>query len=427
VSRHAGLRLRVYVIGGFIGLVGSLALGQPEPAILAVAMLVVVVVGLVWVGRPTLEVVILDAPTSIVEGEEREVVIRLRSDLPADGIYLDLRPAPGLRIEQVEGASLVQPDRVWCEIDGQLDITVTFAAVGWGRRSIGPIMAYGDSALGLLELRQEFSQVVTMVSVPSDTLIAGLLIPRETNLHSGDLVSKLRGVGSEFAELRPYRPGDDPRALNWRVSSRTASWWVNDRHPERNGDVVMVVDGQTQPGTGGDLLVDRAVRLAGGLVRDYGRRRYRLGLVTVDGVARWIQPGSGELHRRRLVEQLLDIHGGESSRATIERAVLRVAVRPALVIILTPMLDDSLAGLAHSLRVSGLDVAMIEIDPIGFLSPPKNEPREIGRRVWRMERERLRNLLVGDGIPVAPWKAGEPADVALAQIASWRSAWRLPV
>jgi uncharacterized protein (DUF58 family) len=266
-----------------------------------------------------------------------------------------------------------------------------------------------------------------MVSIPSDAVVNEMLVPRDTNLHVGDLVSKLRGVGSEFAELRPFHHGDDPKALNWRVSSRSGSLWVNERHPERNGDVVLVVDAQTQTGTGTDILVDRAVRLAGSLLREYGRRRYRLGLVTVDGIVRWTVPGSGEAHRRRVVEQLLSVQSGDSGRLAIERGLARAARRPALVIVLTPLLDDSLAGLAHSMRVSGIDLAMIEIDPIGFLAAPTNEARVAGRRVWRMERERLRDLLAGDGIPVAPWREGEPPDVPLARIAGWRSTWRLPV
>jgi uncharacterized protein (DUF58 family) len=144
-------------------------------------------------------------------------------------------------------------------------------------------------------------------------------------------------------------------------------------------------------------------------------------------MTRFIQPGSGEQHRRRIIEQLLGVQGGDSTPIAVERAVLRVAVRPALVIMLTPMLDDSLAGLAHSLRVSGIDVAMIEVDPSEFLPEPTNEPREIGRRVWKMERDRLRDLLVADGIALAPWRRADPPDVVLSQLASWRSSWRLPV
>jgi uncharacterized protein (DUF58 family) len=419
--------LQVYALVGVLGLAGSLATGQPEPAIFGVSLLVLVIVGLVSTDKAEVTVKIEDAPTSIVEGEERVVDLSIVSDVRLRGLGLDLGLGPGLDLVGVEGGRLVDRSHLTLDVDGRADVRLRICSDGWGRRSMGPIASYAAGGLGMLETSRVGDQTVRMISVPSDVIVKELLLPRDTNLHAGDLVSKLRGVGSEFSELRRYQDGDDPRSLNWRVSSRAGSWWVNDRHPERNGDVVLVVDGQTQSGTGADVLVDRAVRLTGALLRAYGRRRYRLGLVTVDGVARWIQPGSGETHRRRLLDQLLGIQEGDSSRASIERAVLRVAKTPALVIILTPMLDDSLAGIAHSLRVSGVDLALVEIDPIGLLPAPTSESRAMGRRLWKLERERIRDLLAGDGIPVAPWSSGESADVPLALISTWRSSSRLPV
>jgi uncharacterized protein (DUF58 family) len=406
---------------------GALAVGHPEPALFAVPMVVLAIVGLVASRPPDVTVRIVDAPGSLVEGDRRIVTLAIDGSEVIPELTVDLRPAPGVEVVDVVGGHMVDGSSVALRLAGETEIEVSVVAEGWGRRSLGPIAAYVMSPLGMVEHRWVFDETVRMVSVPSDAVVNDMLIPRDTNLHVGDLVSKLRGNGSEFAELRPFHLGDDPKALNWRVSSRSGSLWVNERHPERNGDVVLVVDAQTQPGTGTDILVDRAVRLAGSLLREYGRRRYRLGLVTVDGIVRWMEPGSGEAHRRRVLEQLLSVQSGDSGRLAIERGLARVARRPALVIILTPLLDDSLAGLAHSMRVAGIDLAMIEVDPIGFLAAPTNEARSLGRRVWRMERDRLRELLAGDGIPVAPWREGEPPDVPIARIAQWRSTWRLPV
>jgi uncharacterized protein (DUF58 family) len=414
-------------VAGLTGLVASLALGEPASALAAVPLLVLAIAGLAGAEGANVEVDVVSYPTSIVEGEERVIELAVTSSRPIRGLNLGLAPGTGIYVVSVEGARMIDATAVTLDIGSEATVLVTVRAEGWGRRSLGPVVAYTDAPLGMVELFQTFDQTVRMVSVPSDALVSEMLVPRDTNLHAGDLVSKLRGIGSEFAELRQYVHGDDPRSLNWRVSARFDSWWVNDRHPERNGDVVLVVDAQTQDGTGSDVLVDRGVRLAGALLREYGRRRYRLGLVTVDGVARWIQPGAGEGHRRRLLEQLLGVQGGDTSRTAIERAVLRVAKRPALVILLTPMLDDSLAGVAHELKTFGLDIALVEIDPIGHLPDPTSDVRAVGRRVWRMERERLRDLLAGDGIPVAPWRAGDPPDVPLTEIAAWRTSWRMPV
>jgi uncharacterized protein (DUF58 family) len=246
----------------------------------------------------------------------------------------------------------------------------------------------------------------------------------ETNLHVGELVSNRRGSGSEFADLRPYQHGDDPRSINWRVSSRARSLWVNERHPERNGDVVLLVDAQMESGTNTDFVVDRSVRMAAALLRAHARHRHRLGLVTLDGSCRWIYPGMGESHRRRTLEQLMSVAPGKVIWDAAEKAVARAAKRPAMVIALTSLLDPNLGGLMHSMRRSGIDVTVIEMDVDPALPPPADQARSLGRRVWIMERERLRDRLASEGIPIMVWRSGEPADVPIARLEQWRTSWR---
>lgn len=424
MKHRATTRMRLYVASGLVGLVGSLALGTPVPAMVAASLLVLVILGLESTPTPTLGVTIETAPDSIVEGEERTLVLRVEADEPVRGVHLNLALEPGLSIVAVDQGSLIDRETLMIDVGPPKSLEVTVKADGWGRRRMGPFVAQRRTAFGMFELHQRFSEQVRMVAIPSDIIVSKPLEPRHTNLHAGDLLSKGRGAGLEFAELRPYRHGDDPRSLNWRASSRLGSWWVNDRYPEKSGDLVILVDAQTQSGSGIETLQDRAVRLAGALLREYGRRRYRIGLVTVDGVVRFSPPGSGEAHRRRLVAQLLAVGEGSSNSHAIERAVLKVAKSPATVIAISPMLDASLAGLAHTMRVAGLDVALVEVDPSAYLPEPANHARELGRRLWTLERERLRSLLLADAIPVAHWKPGDPPDVPLSQLILWRSSWR---
>lgn len=427
MTRRATTRLRVYVTAGVMGLVASLGVGQPEPAIAGVAMLVLVLVGLELADPPDISVSIEEAPTSIIEGEERTVALLVSSDPPTPRLTLDLTLSEGVSIVSVDGGRQLGGTTIELDAGEGTRIEVVVRADDWGSKTLGPLVAHVLPTLAMVEFRQDFSDYVRMVSIPSEPTFSEVLAPLDTNLHSGDLVSKAMGTGLEFAELRPHQHGDDPKHLNWRVSSRVGSLWVNQRHPERSGDILIVVDAQSEPETGIPALVDRAVRLAGALLREYGRRRYRVGLVTIDGVVRWIEPGTGEAHRRRILAGLMAVGEGSSNRHAIERTVMRAAKRPALVIMLTPLLDDSLAGLAHSMRTSGLDMAIVELDPAGFLPESSNEARALGRRVWTMERERLRDLLAADGIPVAPWSADQPPTVPLSRLASWRTSWRLPV
>lgn len=54
--------------------------------------------------------------------------------------------------------------------------------------------------------------------------------------------SRLRGRGLDFLEMRHYLPGDDVRAIDWRVSARTGRPHVRVYAEERDRPVVLVVD-----------------------------------------------------------------------------------------------------------------------------------------------------------------------------------------
>jgi len=104
-----------------------------------------------------------------------------------------------------------------------------------------------------------------MTPVSSDTLI-GIAVPdpgalialrqhaREISLfprrqalaaQAGGYRSRFRGRGMEFDEARPYQPGDDVRAIDWRVTARTANTYTKLFREERERPVLIAVDLRT--------------------------------------------------------------------------------------------------------------------------------------------------------------------------------------
>jgi uncharacterized protein (DUF58 family) len=69
-------------------------------------------------------------------------------------------------------------------------------------------------------------------------------LPRQPvrSLLSGRKRSRLRGRGLDFDELRHYRPGDDIRTMDWRVTSRTGKPHVRVYTEERDRPVIVLVD-----------------------------------------------------------------------------------------------------------------------------------------------------------------------------------------
>ncbi len=61
-------------------------------------------------------------------------------------------------------------------------------------------------------------------------------------LQGGNYLSKFRGRGMEFNEVRPYLPGDDLRNLDWRVTARTGKPHTKLFREERERPIFLGID-----------------------------------------------------------------------------------------------------------------------------------------------------------------------------------------
>jgi len=59
---------------------------------------------------------------------------------------------------------------------------------------------------------------------------------------SGLHLSRMRGLGIDFEEFRPYQPGDDIRLIDWRVTARTSRPFTKVFREERERPVIIAVD-----------------------------------------------------------------------------------------------------------------------------------------------------------------------------------------
>ena len=78
----------------------------------------------------------------------------------------------------------------------------------------------------------------------------------------------MRGQGTEFDSLREYVLGDDVRSIDWRATARRSDVVVRTWRPERDRQVVLVLDtGRTSAGRVGgaprlESALDAALLLA---------------------------------------------------------------------------------------------------------------------------------------------------------------------
>jgi uncharacterized protein (DUF58 family) len=88
------------------------------------------------------------------------------------------------------------------------------------------------------------------VTVGVDALIAlrGIKLPLRTVTArtgaplSGNRLSRHRGRGVDFAEVRLYQPGDDVRSIDWRVTARKAKPHTKVYREERERPTLIIVD-----------------------------------------------------------------------------------------------------------------------------------------------------------------------------------------
>jgi uncharacterized protein (DUF58 family) len=419
-------RFRIHVVIGVVSLVGGLMSGQPSLVALSAPFLLLIALGLVAAERIDVTVDAKLDKDRAIEGEDVKVLLSMQttSSAPAH-VTIDLPAGLSIHPEQDDPAILATDERGITVRGSHESIELALSCDRWG--------AYRPPWLRV-SMRQGLSQFVETATFPIDLLLRvypttemlrHLLRPVETQLGFGDLVSRRKGAGLEFADLRTYQPGDDFRRINWRVSASGRGTWVNDRHPERNSDVVLLVDTLAGPRQGVAGVLDVAVKAAAAIAAAYLDRHDRVGLVSFGEPVRWIEAGMGDVQRYRILDTLMDSHVRRQLLWRGVRVVPPRALPPqALVIGLTPLLDQRVVDAFGELRGRGFDLTIIEIAPEPFLSPPDTQPTRVARRIWRLEREATRMRFARHGIPLVRWEQG-PLQEALAAVERLRRRARI--
>ena len=108
---------------------------------------------------------------------------------------------------------------------------------------------------------------------------------------------KARSRQGEFAELRAFRPGDDPRDVHWRTSARRGLPLVREHEDDETREVTVVLDNEPE-GARDPAAFERAVSEAAGLCVDLVRRGFSVGLALRGGL---VPAGTGPAHVDRLL------------------------------------------------------------------------------------------------------------------------------
>ena len=117
-----------------------------------------------------------------------------------------------------------------------------------------------------------------------------------------------KGLGMEFAEVRPYVPGDEIRTIDWNVTARMGQPYVKRFVEERELTVMLLFDASASGDFGSRERFKRelAAELAAVLAFSATTNNDRVGLlIFTDRVELYIPPRKGRRHVLRLIRDLL--------------------------------------------------------------------------------------------------------------------------
>jgi uncharacterized protein (DUF58 family) len=415
VTRTGSPRVLGYAAIAAIGLVAALALRRPELAVVAAPFALLLAIGTRAARDPGITLGLTLASDRTIEGDDVPLVLDLAAERPVDRVELLFDLPEG--IEVADGSQAAAMRLLAGEPRShELSIRCTH----WGVFTVGRVGVRARDVLRFVTWERSFDDPHVIKAYPRPLTLRSLLPALETQAFAGSEVARVKGEGIEYADIRDFVPGDRVRSINWRASARRQGLVVNERHPERNTDVVLFVDSFTDVRRGTRSVLEDAVRAAGALATRYLERRDRVGLVSFGGVLRWLQPGMGSTQQYRLIETMIET-GVAPTYAWRDVNLLPARILPtkALIVGLTPLVDPRFVSALEDLRGRRFDVAVVEVDPVPLFDPGRSDPDRLAYRLWLLEREMLRARLVALGIGIATWGATD-LDTVLEEVRTYR-------
>jgi uncharacterized protein (DUF58 family) len=223
------------------------------------------------------------------------------------------------------------------------------------------------------------------------TVVDGFL----TGLHR----SPYLGFSTDFAEHRPYDPGDDIRRIDWRLYARTDRYYIKLFEADTNANFSVLLDLSASMSYGSHSLtkLDYARYLAACLSYFSSRQRDRVGLVTFDHeIVDYVPPSMK--HLDTILHTLDRAQAGRPGR--LDEPLLNVTEllgRKGILVVISDFYEDpdAVLGAVGPLRARGHDVIVFHVMDPYELSFPFDEASG------------FEDLETGEQIPVIPGKLRE--------------------
>lgn len=229
-----------------------------------------------------------------------------------------------------------------------------------GTHALGPLELRLGDAFGIFTARKRIpaGQRVTVYPrlVPLDRVDLPLRLPfggvRTRRRSFEDLTSP--------AEIRPFRPGDNPRQIHWKVSAHRSELQVREFELSATANLLIFLDLQALAyRDAAPDLDERAVEVAAAIARHALRSGLTVALTAYSRARAHVPPGHGSRQLRRFLEVLATTATDGTIPAARALLYERAALPPqSALLVITPRVDLSLAGVLLQLRTAGFGVVL---------------------------------------------------------------------
>ena len=223
-------------------------------------------------------------------------------------------------------------------------------------------------------------------------LISNRMLPGHMR---GEHRARKKGTGVEFADYRPYMPGDDLRYIDWKVVARAERWMIKQFEEETNTRAALVLDVSRSMDWSGSPARLSKLRYAEQIVAAIAllliRQRDAVALIRYDDQLRTVlPPRARSIQWRRIVRALLEPGAGpDSLMADAVRQAAKLIRRPGLVILISDLLAplEGLRTRLSYLRSRGHEVMIFHtLDPaemsLNFSDPALFFDAETGKELY---------------------------------------------
>lgn len=224
-----------------------------------------------------------------------------------------------------------------------------------------------------------------------------------------------RGFSVEFAEHRPFMPGDPPRLLDWKAYARNDRLYVKEFVEETNLRAYLLLDasGSMGLGTAGFTKLAYGAHLAAALSYLMLGQKDSVGLMVFDAaVRRYVPPRSSRQQLHRVLQELTHVKAGERTdvAGSLHRLAERIR-RRGLIILISDLLDEPgavLAALRHFRHKKHELIVFHVTDPAEMTLPMEEEVM-------------LRDMETGQELLTQPWQVRSHY---LREVEAWRARYR---